>query len=354
MLKICFTFDYELFFGKNNGTNAEILFEPTDKLIEMLSEEQVTATFFADTCSIEQHMKYGKLDYVNDFVAQIQKMCIMNQDVQLHIHSHWLKSEFVEGEWKYNGESYRLHSFGFNKDSDESVYGIIRRGKEFLESTLRSVKEDYKCIAYRAGGFTLQPHQELVKVLNDNGIRIDSSVAPMLYSEGVNSYDYVKKDLHENWYISAENEWWENSKSENALLEIPVATENKNPLWFLVKRVLAPNTIKLNLGPKRGSYMNEQAIPRRKVSYWKYLTCYNAMSLDAYCAEYIYSQLRRYYRKHKCNKKNCVIAIIGHPKLVTDKYVENTRRLIEFIKKDNRFELIGMPRVFDQLMEESK
>ena len=44
MLNVCITFDYELFLGKNNASYQEILFQPTDRLIELLSRKGVSGT----------------------------------------------------------------------------------------------------------------------------------------------------------------------------------------------------------------------------------------------------------------------------------------------------------------------
>ncbi len=355
MLHICITFDYELFLGKNNGTAKEVLFDPTDKLIRMLNEEGVSATFFADTCSITQHQRYGIGEYVRNFSEQIQTMYKMDQDVQLHIHSHWLESEYKNEEWIFDSKSYRLQSFGFDESVEENVYSIIRSGREYLESTIQKVAPEYRCIAYRAGGFTLQPHQELIKALYKEGIRIDSSIAPMLSSGGANSYEYTHVIQNVNWNISSDNEWWIDSNNTEALYEIPVATENKNPFCFLLKRIFCPQSIKLNLGTKRGSYINAGNVDsRKKVSVINYISCYNALSLDAYKAEFLYKQLIRYYKKHHCNEKDATIAIIGHPKLVIPEYINNLQSFIQMIKKDNRFQFCNIGEVYNWLVMEKK
>lgn len=352
MLRVCITFDYELFFGENYGSARDVLFDPTDKLILALSEKGVTATFFADTCSVVQHKKFGQLEYVVDFTNQICRMISNGQDVQLHIHPHWLQSEYKDNKWEYNNETYRLHSFGFDKSKEQNVYSIIKEGKDYLENTIKSNKADYQCVAFRAGGFALQPHACLVEALYENGIYIDSSVAPMLFSEGVNSYDYLQKPELVNWYISSKKDWWINSDDKKAVFEIPVATENKNPFMFLLRRLLNPNSIKLSLGVKRGTYMNEVTGNNKKISYLQYITCYNAVSMDAYCADHIYRQLKRFYKKHKCHRKDAIVAIIGHPKLVTNDYIDNMKKLIMLIKNDHRFTLTSIPEIYKQLAED--
>lgn len=354
MLHVCITFDYELFFGKNYGTDQEVLFDPTAMLVDMLAREKVSATFFADTCSVARCSQLGRNEYVKDFTAQISDMYAKGQDVQLHIHPHWLNSWYQDGEWVFDSSSYRLQSFGFDKSKPVNAYSIIQEGKDYLESTLRKIDPAYQCIAYRAGGFALQPHQELVKALKENGIRVDSSAAPMLAAGGTNSYDFTQAPRQVNWHISPQGQWWENRpQDQDALFEIPVATENKNPISFLMRRVFAPKTIKLSLGPKRGSYINmDTDAPAKKVSVTEYISCYNALSMDAYQAEYLYRQLNRFIKKHRWSNQDYAIALIGHPKLVTKEYVDNLCRLIHLIQNDKNMQLQNVIQAYYDLKGE--
>lgn len=351
MLNICLTFDYELFLGKNFGTEAEILFTPTEQILKLLKSENVSATFFIDICSAIQNEKLGRSSYVKAFREQIQELYREGQDVQLHIHPNWLRSVYKEKEWIFDQESYRLHFFGFDRKADESAFTIINNSIHYLNNILYEVDNNYRCIAYRAGGFAIQPHKELVKALYDCGICVDSSIAPHLVStSNTNFYDYTHKTEQVNWYLSSEHEWWKNSvKAENSLYEIPIATENKNPISFLITRAIRPEKIKLHLGTKKGAYINEDSSKgskNQRVSYWKYLSGYHALSLDAYRADFLYKQLSRYYKRNKCETGNFSAALIGHPKLVTDKYIENMKRLIQMIKSDTRFNLCNIYEVY--------
>lgn len=355
MLNICFTFDYEIFFGKNYGTSEEILFKPTQKIIDLLNEEKVSATFFIDTCSVMQNMKLDKYEYVNKVEEQLRYMVKKGQDPQLHLHPHWLKSYLHNGEWAFNADYYRIHKFGFDELKHDSAYNLIKFGKDFLEKNICTIDKEYKCIAFRAGGFTIQPHQELVRVLYKNGIRIDSSIAPMLLSNGVNAYDFRKKLNNVNWWLSAKEPWNVEAKDKKiALFEIPVGTENKNVFFFLIKRILKPHSIKLDKGELKGTYIKADLNPKRRnriVNIWNYITCYNALSLDAYQADYLYHQIKRFYKKNKCQWKDASIALIGHPKLVNDAYLDNLYRLICLLKKDETIRLTNIVQAYKKLGE---
>ncbi len=338
MRYLSLTFDYELFFGDNNGTYDEVLFQPTYKLIDMLESEGVSATFFADVCSIPVARQFGEEAYVEGFGRQLRYMGEHGQDVQLHLHPHWFYSQWDGTRWVFSNQGYRLHEF----EKDGRMNQIIADGVQYLTDTLTPADSDYRCIAYRAGGFCMQPHESVIRALFDNGIRVDSSVAPQLFVESdAHAYDYRHPLQKMNWHISDRGQWWEDHPAGTSLLEIPVATIDKSPVSFVARRVLTPDRVKLNLGPKRGSYIATHTKPQSRVkAVYDYITCYNAVSMDAYAAEHLYYQVNRLLRKRYCDGE--IVAMIGHPKLVTETYIDNLRRFIERIKKEPRFAFVSL------------
>lgn len=338
MMYLSITFDYELFFGKNFCSYDEILFQPTYELIEALRSKGVSATFFTDVCSIPVSQQYNQKNYIDGFTKQIQYMAQQSQDVQLHIHPHWFHSRWENGEWNFSNKGYRLHEF----QDDGRVNIIISDGIKYLIDNIRPVNPQYECIAYRAGGFSLQPHKQIVRALYENGIRVDSSIAPQLSvkSEAI-SYDYRHTLQKLNWYISEESEWWQDNPKEKSLLEIPIATIDKEPISFAFKRVFKPAQIKLGLGTKRGTYISTQTERNSKLkTYYQFLTGFNAISMDAYAADYLYRQVRRLDKSTKCDEQ--VVAIIGHPKLVNSTYIDNLCKFIDMIMNDKRYEFISI------------
>ena len=361
MLGICFTFDYELFFGTNNSSDDDILFNPTKKLIDVLANEGVSSTFFADTCSVYQHRKYNRLDYVEKFGDQICNMVKNNQDVQLHIHSHWMNSRFIEGKWIFDDKSYRLHYFDAENSerNDFSQSEIIKWGVEYLNETLSKVDKKYECIAYRAGGFCIQPHQKIIQDLYKCGIRVDSSIAPQLYSMNMtNGYDFRHSTKHINWLLPSEYpEWWKEADNKaGALYEIPVGTIDKNIISFLLCRIFNPRSLKLDLGEKKGTYISTGIKQHGKweklQQIYRYITGYNAISLDNYQADYLYKMIRRYYKKNHCNKCDGYIAVIGHPKLISTSYLTNLSKFISFLKASELdIQIMTIPSIYKEMEE---
>lgn len=356
MLNICLSFDYELFLGKNFSSDEEVLFRPTYKIMKALKENEVSGTFFADVCSIEQHKKYGKINYIKEFTEQIKEMEKQNQDVQLHIHPNWLCSEWKDGEWKFDLDSYRIHYFGFDKTASNHAAAIIKNGIDFLNEALMPVKNDYICCAYRAGGFSIQPHEELVKALLDSGIMIDSSIAPHLKSlSQTNHYDFSKPPKVWNWWLSSKDEWNKpGSEKIDSIFEVPVGTANKNPLKFLFTKLFHEDNINLPAKRRNGAYINEICSPNnvnRIKSIIQYVTSYNALSLDSYNYHFLWKQLEKIYDKYDCLNKDSYICLICHPKLATDESIHNMVNLISLLKEhNNKYAFFNMRNVYDKVI----
>ncbi len=338
MLNVALTFDYELFFGENFGTADDILFEPTRKLLDLLDKYNVKATFFADVLSVYMHKKYRITDYCDKFKAQLQDIISRGHDVQLHIHSNWLKSMFADGKWNFDIDSYRIHTFGFDTNEEMSVPNIIRWGKDYLESIAREVNDNYCCVAYRAGGYSVQPHEQLFKCLLENQIYIDSSVAIGQKSDGVNKYDFTEFPERCGWWVKTDGKLDEPcEQTENIMYEIPIYFYRNS----LLRRLFVPQSEqRLKLGEMRGSFVNsntEKCSTKRKSKLallFSYGKIKSLLSVDSLPYQAIFRTVE------KCAKKNASqngsISIIGHPKLVDSVWLDNFEKLlIAMIGKKN-------------------
>lgn len=168
LMKIFLTFDYELFFGKQSGTVAKCMLEPTADLFKLAKGKDVAYTFFIDVGYLIQADRYPELfDEVTKVKSQIKEMINLGHDVQLHIHPHWEKARFTDGSWEMNTRNaYRLSVF----DSEDRL-AIVKSYKLYLEALIGR-----EVISFRAGGWCIQPFSELRDVFKEVGLKIDSSV----------------------------------------------------------------------------------------------------------------------------------------------------------------------------------
>ena len=221
-IKLLLTFDYELPMGSCKSYEKG-LFIPSDRLLTTAKELDVPIVLFADICSTQMFKQWDYDNYYIPFKKQIHRALSENHDVQLHIHPHWLVSTFEDGAYK-SSRKLSLHHF---KDQQYplSIDGIIENAVKDLTSICSDVKDDYKCIAFRAGGYCINPSTDLIfKALYNNGIRIDSSVIKNLrtYTDSLNiDHRQVPKGL--NWYSKIDG-GYSKEYQEEALLEIPITS----------------------------------------------------------------------------------------------------------------------------------
>ena len=352
MLNIAITFDYELFFGDHFVGADEMLFSPTEQLLKILNKYSISATFFVDVLSVYMHEKAGEISYCQKFIQQIQKMLQAGHDVQLHIHSHWLTSGYENGKWIFDETNYRIHSFGFDETKEMSVYGIIKWGKDFLENNLKKIDENYACVAFRAGGFCVQPHEGLFQALNKNGIWIDSSVAVQQQKDGINKYDYTNIPPERNgWWIKSTGSINEQvSSDEGDIFEVPIICTSRS----LIRRLLHPEAEKtLRCGKPKGTYIGQsKCVPVQNITLrkMKALLNYNRAKPMLTCDSLRYGAiLRELFKRAKCAKKEEYISIIGHPKLIDNIWLANFEEILRGISINQNCRIVTMTEMGSQL-----
>lgn len=350
MLYICITFDYELYMGKNNVSLEDVLIAPTYELLEMLDKNNVKCTLFADVCCpmvLERQNKQQKLTLA--IKKQLQNALIRKHDVQLHIHPHWLKTEYDEGtgELHFNKKYYRLHEF---ENESESINDIVKKGVEFLKQTLLPVDSKYQCIAYRAGGFSIQPEKQIIDVLLRNGIKIDSSVAEKCKYLGKNMrYDFGFCNSNHNYYI--DKHWGfkkrYNKAKTNCLYEVPIGTCSIP----IIKNIIAKKYNCEFAEVKRGCGMDiSNEISKKRFNLIQRLFGNAAMcTVDFLRWRVLYKYLMFYVKNSKLRKKDIYISIIGHPKGLDQQRICNLETLINELKKRNDVQFVTMREICDKL-----
>ncbi|NBI71926.1 hypothetical protein D3Z50_12800 [Clostridiaceae bacterium] len=330
MLKLCITFDYELFFGTMQASEEEILIQPAKRYLDMLNEKRVKGTFFADASALIRYRKEGMNHFPDLAERQLAGAYLDGHDVQLHIHPFWncAVRDNDSAQWIFDNRLYRIHNHA------ASITDIVNENSRYLTEMMRRCAPDYKCIAFRAGGFCLQPEAELLRSLSAHGIVIDSSVCKGAKSDtGIHFYDYKDTPQETNWWMSAES-GIKQSVSEEAgeIYEIPVGTlQNK-----IYKCCLMKYPRKLKLEPFKGKQtpvslydMGKCGVFLEKLKrLWSDPVLFTFDTLHYEVLE----KMLVYYRKENQNT-DAVISLIGHPKFGCSASVENLAAFIDIVKR---------------------
>lgn len=310
-LKIALSFDYELPLG-GCRSYYDGLFSPSNNLLVLGNQLKVPFTLFVDINSYHFFLNYDKENYCIPFVNQLKKYLEYGHDLQLHIHPHWLES-------RYNNNSFipshkkDLHSFKFN-NYPQNIDGIIEQSTYSLNSIIQIVYSNRKCLAYRAGGYLIQPSTaEIFSALKKNEIVIDSSIIKgYKYKSDIQQSDFRNLPKCTNWFIDNGNI---STKGNTGIFEVPIASMNI-PLW---NRLIRPiDKIMNNTEYKKRIYNNtgfgmmgsKYTLHQKINNYW-----YDPWVLNFDNPNYTISILESILLKYlKLNESETIISAISHPK----------------------------------------
>lgn len=118
-------------------------------------------------------------------INQLKDIIERGHRIELHIHPHWIDAKYNgDGTWNFSD----FQHYSLNRFTEEEIIDMFVEGTSLLTSIAHEVDLEYKIVAFRAGGWAVQPFSLLKKAFNKSGIKIDSSVAAGVY--GKNQYSY--------------------------------------------------------------------------------------------------------------------------------------------------------------------
>lgn len=226
------TLDYELF-GDGSGDIEALMIKPTERLLLLAEKYGIKYTFFFEVIEywkFQEALEVGNLmgysfNPVEAIKSQIHDIVRKGHDVQLHLHPQWLEAEYCGRTWKVDGSRWRLGDYRITQGM--SLFDLIKKGKETLESLIKPVNPEYRCMAIRAGGYNAQPSFEIVRAMEACHIKVDSSLYAGGVEEGpLSRYDYSNIPDAQYWQVGRELTEHGNS----SVIELPIYSA-KISLW---------------------------------------------------------------------------------------------------------------------------
>ena len=306
--KIVLTFDYELFFGKKSGTVNECLIMPTEKLLEICNIYNIKITFFVDV------LFYKKLLEVNVEEAykmkeQLKLLVKEGHRIELHLHPHWLDAVYKNNNWIFeNYRYYRIHNL-----DGEKIIELFLKGKQILEDIAREVDKNYNVIAFRAGGFCIQPFDKLKKAFKESGLLIDSSVVCGIKGESVAHWFDFRDVPNKEFYRFSDNV--EIEKPDGEFIEFPISTYRTyifNKIIRKIKKLKYKTDFKI-YGDGKGMSYSKNLLGNLVIN--------DMFSLENVIPSFFYELCENYNKDY--------INIISHPKSLSSVSFANIECLIE-------------------------
>ncbi|MBF0371105.1 MAG: hypothetical protein HQL52_16770 [Magnetococcales bacterium] len=225
MIHLLYSADYELYLGGNHLPETEVLIPPTDRLLQTCKTLQIPLTLFVDNASLWRHRQWGADHFVEAAENQLRQAITQGHDVQAHLHPHWLETERAGHSYRFDPKSYLLGHLDPDPELCElKIKGLLDRSVEYFTQLLSPLSADYRCIAFRAGGYGLQPRENiLLKALQESGFRIDSSIIPgRTIQNPYQQVDFSQVPNQANYWLSEQSGLSKPAPKGKGLFEIPI------------------------------------------------------------------------------------------------------------------------------------
>ena len=334
---ILYSADYELFLGGNYCDENEVLINPTNDLLNLFDNLNIPLTLFADVLSFLRYREQKLFGFPENAENQLKDAIRRGHDVQSHVHPHWNFTQIEGRTYKVNEDYFLLGKLDANPEELYSkIRNLLMTSKNYLNNLLGQVNKNYTCIAFRSGGYGLQPNSAIIiKALQDSGFIIDSSVVPgFVLRSKVNEIDFSIVPKMANYYLDSELD--NPSKNNQGIFEIPIASckfriwENSLSQFSLLLQFLHTKIVQgrsANSQVKEKGYAIQQNPIRytaKKTAHSKYYnfiveTFYNRFYyLD--CStddEKMFHCTKNYLNQFDVVKKNVFFSFNMHPKGMT-------------------------------------
>ena len=224
---ICITGDYEPSIKFNW---KEDVIKPTEIILKICEDYNANYSIFFDVCTTGVFKEVVDKNQILKVFQQVKTLILRGHDVQLHLHQHWLPelgSELRKEVVNEDLAHFRLQSLPIGNFEDrKTIRGLFKWGVRTLEDMIKPVKPDYAVTSFRAGGYCIQPSQDIVKVMREVGILADSSVWFGGYKDdGVYYYDFRKAPSKYQPYYTTDDVLIPSTKNTNlGVIEFPIAS----------------------------------------------------------------------------------------------------------------------------------
>ncbi len=283
MIYILYSADYELYLGGVSLPEEAVLIQPTQQLLATCDRLGIPLTLFADMACLWRYRELGQERFPALAEAQLVDAAKRHHDVQTHLHPHWAYTHFQDGAFVFPPKKYLLGTL--DPDPQERfrlTCHWLQRASDELTRLIRPHVPDYRCLAFRAGGYGLQPEERMIlKALRQTGYRIDSSIIPNArFVTNVQQVDFTQLPKQPNYWLNETHGLTTPVAPGDGLFEIPIAASTLN--WRDRLIIHGPEAIRqfwLTLWgrsvamPTRGYPCNlsEAVVPssRLKHAYWR-------------------------------------------------------------------------------------
>ncbi len=187
-LDFVITDDWELR-GDGSGDMQVIQFDTGRRFADVFAQQGLHVSFNVEVLQQLRHLQFApEHPRLSELAAQWERTLLdlyrQGHDIQLHAHTQWTDVDYVDERWVLNGD------WSILRYPRAQVVAILQEAKHYLEQLMRRADPDYRCVAFRSGGWCLAPSPHMLEVLRELGIEIDISITQGLHYNQLVELDY--------------------------------------------------------------------------------------------------------------------------------------------------------------------
>ncbi len=273
MIYVLYSADYELFLGENFLPEKDVLITPTDRLLQTCEAIGIPMTLFCDVISVWRYREQGMTAFPDLVDAQLCDAIRRGHDVQAHIHPHWSFATQKGKQWTSPLDQFLLGKLGADPQECQRIArDYLEKAAAYFHTLLSPVDPSYRCIAYRAGNYGVQPRdREVFGALEDAGYLIDSSIVPDLVMQNkVNEIDFRNLPQAANYYLGRAGGLSQAVASGLFEIPIPSTPQSKIELGRILAHKLREQALirlgKVKAVPQRGTSIQVASVEQSKAA----------------------------------------------------------------------------------------
>ena len=252
-LSLVLTDDWELR-GDGSGDIRRIQFDRMRRLNKIYEDHGLRASYNAEIMQQLHHRRLGERhpelrQLAEEWEAIVLETYARGHDVQLHVHPQWSQASYENGRWSLAGD------WAITSYPREEMASMISQSRCYLESLIRRIDPEYRCISYRAGAWAIAPNEHVLSVLAEQGIVFDMSICGGIkYDNTVMKLDYTNCEETFLPYCPHETDARRKGDTDIGIACVPTFTFKPSRLSVLKRDVsLVQGRVRNWLSRSRGS-----------------------------------------------------------------------------------------------------
>lgn len=174
IIHLAFVDDWELR-GDGSGDVYEIQIRPMRELAHIFESCGIRGSFNAELMQQLAHRKnhdeHPELRAIADaWDEAVLDVYRRGHDVQLHVHPQWKDARRANGRWHLTAD------WSILNHGRDAALEMISECKAYLETLIRRVDPEYRCLTFRSGSWCIAPSDFMLELLAELGIIFDMSI----------------------------------------------------------------------------------------------------------------------------------------------------------------------------------